>query len=172
MGVCIYAFAVVIVYVCDKLKLITLNILLISLIWCIFFSFLLNKLRECRSVLLLLIECGVAIINTCSPINIYICLHFQDFSFHFLHLLLARLARRVSFAFRISLGNLPKIQTGIYRDLFSLLRRKYFSFTYVSFLFAFIVPLFYTEKGNCFSLTRFTTFYFLSLGFKFSGVSF
>lgn len=70
---------------------------------------------------------------------------------------------RVSFAFRFSLGNLPKIQTGIYRDLFSLLRRKYFSFTYVSFLFAFIVPLFYTEKGNCFSLTRFTTFYFLSL---------
>lgn len=35
VGVCIYAFAVVIVYVCDKLKLITLNILLISLIWCI-----------------------------------------------------------------------------------------------------------------------------------------
>lgn len=38
-----------------------------------------------------------------------------------------------------------------------------FSFTYASFLFAFIVPLFYTEKGNCFSLTRFTTFYFFSL---------
>lgn len=32
VGVCIYAFAVVIVYVCDKLKLITINILLISLI--------------------------------------------------------------------------------------------------------------------------------------------
>lgn len=123
----------------------------------------LNKLRECRSVLLLLIECGVAIINTCSPINIYICLHFQDFSFHFLHLLLARLARRVSFAFRISLGNLPKIQTGIYRDLFSLCEENIVFFYICFFLFAFIVPLFYTEKGNCFSLTRFTTFYFFSL---------
>lgn len=134
VGVCIYAFAVVIVYVCDKLKLITLNILLISLIWCIFLVSSLNKLRECRLVLLLLIECGVAIINTCSPINIYICLHAQDFSFHFLHLLLARLARRVSFAFRISLGNLPKIQTGIYRDLLSLYGEN-IVFFYICFFF-------------------------------------
>lgn len=146
VGVCIYAFAVVIVYVCDKLKLITLNILLISLIWCIFFSFLLNKLRECRSVLLLLIECGVAIINTCSPINIYICLHFQDFSFHFLYLLLARLARRVSFAFRISLGNLPKIQTGIYRDLFSLLRRKYIFLLHMFLFYLLLLFLYSTQK--------------------------
>lgn len=29
------------------------------------------------------------------------------------------------------------------------------------YLFAFIVPLFYTEKGNCFSLTRFTQHFFL-----------
>lgn len=49
-------------------------------------------------------------------------------------------------------------------EIYFLFEEKIFFLLHICFfLFAFIVPLFYTEKGNCFSLTRFTTFYFFSL---------
>lgn len=121
----------------------------------------LNKLRECRFILLLLVECGVAIINTCSPINIYM---FAFISRFFVSFSLA--FSSFSSSSFVCLEFLSAISQKFKQEsieIYFLFMEKIFSFYICFFLFAFIVPLFYTEKGNCFSLTRFTTFYLLSL---------
>lgn len=92
---------------------------------------------------------------------IYVCLHFQDFSFHF-----SLAFSSFSSSSFVCLEFLSAISQKFKQEsieIYFLFMEKIFFFYICFFLFAFIVPLFYTEKGNCFSLTRFTTFYLLSL---------
>lgn len=129
----------------------------------------------------------VAIINTCSPINICsgvacpamntcstvlmgwhasplnICMnllaHFQDFS-SFLHLLIALSFSSSSFVCSEFLSAISQKFKQESIEIYFLCFGENI-FLLHRYLFAFIVPLFYTEKGNCFSLTRFTQHFFL-----------
>lgn len=97
--------------------------------------------------------------------------HFQDFS-SFLHLLLALSFSSSSFVCSEFLSAISKKFKQESIEIYFLCFGENI-FLLHRYLFAFIVPLFYTEKGNCFSLTRFTQHFFsLPLGFKFSSVFF
>lgn len=95
-------------------------------------------------------------------------LHFQDFVSSHLRFIVSSSS---SFVFRISLGNLPKIQTGIYRDLLSP-RRKYCVLHMFLFFILLLLFLYSTQKKVIVFVNAFYNIFSLSLGFKFSVCNF